>query len=132
MGKLITGTHHTAIRCCGEEQYKEAVSFYTDVLGLDIIRTWGEGTGSGIMLNTGSGIIEMFADAEPGKTTGIIEHIALETDDVDACIEAVRAVGCTIKDEPHDIVISSVPGYPARIAFCYGKAGEMIEFFKPL
>ena len=129
MGKLITGTHHTAIRCCGEEQYREALAFYTDVLGLEIIRTWGEGAASGVMLSTGSGIIEMFADAEPGRGNGIVEHIALASDDVDACIEAARAAGCRIKDEPRDIVIPSEPGFPARIAFCYGKAGEMIEFF---
>ncbi len=129
MGKLITGTHHVAIRCCGEEQYREAVEFYTDVLGLEIVRTWGEGAAAGIMLNTGDSIIEMFADAEPGRGTGIVEHVALASDDVDACIEAARAAGCKIKEEPHDIVIPSEPGFPARIAFCYGKAGEMIEFF---
>ena len=129
MGKLITGTHHTAIRCCGEAQYKEALAFYTDVLGLEIIRTWGAGAASGVMLNTGSDIIEMFADAEPDRATGMVEHIALATDDVDACIEAVRLAGCKIKEEPRDIVIPSEPGFPARIAFCYGKAGEMIEFF---
>ena len=129
MKKLITGTHHTAIRCCGTAQFTEALAFYRDVLGLPVLRTWGEGAGSGAMLDTGCGIIEMFADAEPGRGTGIVEHIALATDDVDACIEAVRACGCTIKEEPHDIVIPSDPGFPARIAFCYGKAGEMIEFF---
>ncbi len=132
MGRLITGTHHTAVRCCGEEQFREALSLYTEVLGLEVIRTWGEGTESGVMLDTGSNIIEMFADAEPGRTKGIVEHIALETDDVDACIEAVRAAGCEVTIEPNDIVIQSDPGYPARIAFCIGKAGETIEFFKPL
>ena len=132
MGNLITGTHHTAIRCCGEEQYREALSFYTETLGLDLIRTWGEGAGSGAMLDTGSSIIEMFADAEPGRKMGMVEHIALETEDPDACVEAARAAGCVIRDEAYDIVIPSDPGYPARIAFCFGKAGELIEFFKPL
>ena len=119
MGRRITGTHHVAVRCCGEEQYKAALSFYTDVLGLDIIRTWGEGTDSGAMLCTGSGIIEMFADAEPGRSKGIVEHIALETDDVDACIEAARSAGCTITIEPNDIVIPSYPGYPVRNGFLH-------------
>lgn len=30
---------------------------------------------------------------------------------------------------PKDIVISSQPPYPARIAFCKGPLGEEIEFF---
>ena len=131
MEKLVSGIHHVAIRCCGEAQFKEAFAFYTEVLGLEVLRTWGSGDKSSAMLGAGSGIIEMFADGEPGRTTGIVEHIALETDNVDGCIEAARAAGCVIKDEPRGIVIPSDPGYPARIAFCYGKAGEMIEFFHP-
>lgn len=129
MAGLIKGTHHTAIRCCGEAEFKEAIAFYTDVLGLRVLRTWGEGTKSGAMIDTGNGIIEMFADAEPGRKIGIVDHIALATDDVDGCIAAVRAAGCEVTVEPHDVTIPSEPPCPAYIAFCNGKAGESIEFF---
>ena len=129
MKKLITGTHHTAMRFNGEEKLNRALSLYTDVLGLDIIRKWGEGTGTGVMVNTGDSIIEMFADASEQRTDGVVEHIALATDDVDACVAAVRAAGCEITKEPCDIVIPSEPAFPARIAFFRGLGGEMIELF---
>ena len=129
MKKLITGTHHTAMRFNGEEKLNRALSLYTEVLGLDIIRKWGEGTGTGVMVNTGDSIIEMFADASEQRTDGVVEHIALATDDVDACVAAVRAAGCEITKEPCDIVIPSEPAFPARIAFFRGLGGEMIELF---
>lgn len=125
----ITGIHHLALKCCGIEEFNKTVSFYRDILGLPVARTWGEGEGSGIMLDTGCGILEIFADAESRLTQGAIRHFALASDDTDACIEAVRAAGYKVTMEPNDIVIGSVPPYPARIAFCIGPVGEEIEFF---
>ncbi|MDD7408444.1 MAG: VOC family protein [Anaerovoracaceae bacterium] len=127
---LIKGMHHTALRCAGEEEMNRAISFYCDILGLTLVRRWGSGKDAGCMITTGDRLIEMFADAEPGRTYGIVDHLALDTDDVDGCIEAVRSHGFKVTDEPHDIVIPSEPPFPARIAFCEGAAGENIEFFQ--
>lgn len=126
---LIKGLHHTALRCVGEEEMNRAISFYCDILGLKLVRRWGSGKDAGCMIRTGDRLIEMFADAQPGRTDGIVDHIALETDDVDGCIEAVRSHGYQVTDEPHDLVIPSEPPFPVRIAFCRGAAGESIEFF---
>ena len=126
---MIHAIHHVALRCVGTEEMERTIRFYTELLGLEIIRRWGEGTGSGCMLGTGNGIIEIFADAQPGRSAGQIDHIALATSDVDGCIEKVRAAGFAVTEEPHDICIPSEPPCPARIAFCKGAAGEIIEFF---
>ncbi len=126
---LITGMHHTALRCCGEEEMNRAIAFYCDVLGLKLLRRWGKGADAGCMVSTGNSIIEMFGDAQPGRTDGHVDHIALATADVDACIEAVRAAGFEITQEPHDVDIPSDPVFPARVAFCRGAAGESVEFF---
>ncbi|MBQ3090084.1 MAG: VOC family protein [Oscillospiraceae bacterium] len=131
MSKLISGTHHAAIKCKDEQQFLETIAFYRDVLGLSLLRTWGEGEKSGAMLDTGNSILELFADGQCQHPKGVWAHIALETGDVDACIQAVRDAGYPIIVEPKDIVISSQPPYPARIAFCVGAAGEEIEFFCP-
>lgn len=128
MGK-IKGLHHVALRCHGEEELKKAISFYTDVLGMSVLRTWGEGKDSGAMIDCSGDIIEMFADAEPGRTIGPVDHLALATDDVDGVIEDVRKAGYPVTQEPNDIVIPSNPPFPARIAFCQGAAGESIEIF---
>ena len=125
----INGFHHVAIKCCGIEEFEKTVHFYRDILGLSVARTWGKGDGSAIMLDTGAGLFEIFANGTERLSEGALRHIALDVADTDACVEAVRAAGYTVTMEPKDISIPSNPPYPARIAFCIGPVGEVIEFF---
>lgn len=127
---LIRGLHHSALRCCGEEEMNRAIAFYCDVLGMELVRRWGSGESAGCMISAGDRLVELFADAQPGRGDGIVDHLALATDDVDGCIEAVRAHGFAVTQEPQDVVIPSDPPFPVRIAFCRGAAGESIEFFQ--
>ncbi len=126
----ITGIHHLAIKCRGVAEFDKTVGFYRDILGLPVARTWGEGAGVGIMLDTGAGLLEIFANADDTPTVGAVRHFAFDVADTDACVAAVRAAGYPITMEPNDIVIPSDPPYPARIAFCRGPVGEEIEFFQ--
>ena len=125
----INGFHHVALICCGVEEFEKAVHFYRDILGLAVARTWGKGDSSAVMLDTGAGLFEIFANGTDRLSAGALRHIALDVADTDACIEAVRAAGYTVTMEPKDISIPSDPPYPARIAFCIGPVGEEIEFF---
>lgn len=125
----ITGFHHVALKCCGEEEFERTVSFYRDVLGLSVAREWGEGDDRAAMLDTGAGLFEIFANGTDHLGTGALRHLALDVQDTDACVAAVRAAGYEITVEPRDICIPSQPPYPARIAFCLGPVGEEIEFF---
>lgn len=126
----IKGIHHIALKCHGIEEFDKTVKFYSELLGLPVARRWGEGTGQGIMLDTGAGLLEIFANAEDYPTSSIVRHFAFDVEDTDACVEAVRAAGYKITMEPTDIVIASEIPYPARIAFCIGPVGEEVEFFK--
>lgn len=125
----ISGIHHIAIKCCGIDEYNKTVNFYNKILCLPVARSWGEGESSGIMLDTGAGLFEIFANATDRPSSGALRHIALAVEDVDICVDAVRAAGYEITIEPTDICIASDPPYPARIAFCIGPVGEEVEFF---
>lgn len=122
---LIHGIHHIALKCVGAEQYENAVRFYHETLGMPMKRSWATGT----MLDTGSGLMEIFNDAQDILPQGTIRHFALAVSDVDSCVEAVRKAGFAITTEPKNIVIPSEVPFPARIAFCIGPVGEEIEFF---
>ena len=124
---LIKGTHHIAIKAKGVEEFNKAVAFYRDLLGMPVVRAWGEGDGSFIMLSTGDAMMELMANGTDSPGQGVLRHIALRTDDVDACIEKVRAAGFPITIEPRDLVLGG--NYPVRIAFCLGTQGEEVEFF---
>ena len=88
---MIKGVHHIALKCMGVEAFEKTVQFYRDVLGLRVVRAWGEGEGSGIMLTTGDAMLEIFASGTDLPGQGAIRHFALATDDVDACVRAVEA-----------------------------------------
>lgn len=129
MEQKIFGVHHIALKACGSADFEKTVNFYHGILGMPIVRTWGEGEGIGAMLDTGAGLMEIFASGEHYPGQGAIRHMAFAVKDVDACVEAVRRAGYEIIAEPKDIVIASEKPFPARIAFCIGPVGEEIEFF---
>lgn len=126
---LIKGIHHAALRCSGEEEMNRTASFYCDMLGMHVVRAWGTGRNAACMIDTGNGLLELFANAEPGRRPGQVDHIALATDDVDACVAVCREQGLVVVQEPGDVIIPSEKLFPIRIAFVIGIAGEIIEFF---
>lgn len=129
MGSLICGIHHVALKCDGTAEFEKTLHFYQDILGLEPVRSWGEGENAGAMLSTGDGLLEIFASGRK-LPQGAIRHFALRTERVDDCVAAVWAAGYPITVEPKEIVIASNPPFPARIAFCTGPVGEEIEFFQ--
>lgn len=122
---MITGIHHIALKCKSQEEYEKAKVFYTEVLGLSVKREWD----AGIMVDTGAGLMEIFAAGGDDRGQGVIRHFALATDDTDDIVARVKAAGYNVFMGPADIVIQSDPPFPARIAFCFGPIGEEIEFF---
>ncbi len=127
---LIKGIHHFMLKCCGVEEFERTVDFYHNKLGLPIARSWGDGKESAIMLDTGAGYVEIFANGEESLPMGNIRHIALSTGDTDTCFKLCVEAGCKVITEPVDVCIPSNPPYPARIAFVNGPLGEEIELFQ--
>ena len=128
MEQLIHGIHHVALQYDGFDKFQEAIHFYHELLGLKILRTWGAGDQSAAMLDTGNGILELFAFCE-NKVRGTIDHIALAAKDVDLCINIVRMSGYEITKEPTTLNFPTAAPYSARLAFCIGPGGEKVEFF---
>lgn len=77
MSGLIKGVHHIALKCHGMEEFEKTIGFYRDVLGMEVVRTWGEDEESGAMLSTGNSLMEIFVNAESDLPQGAIRHFAL-------------------------------------------------------
>ncbi len=120
---LVSGIHHYSMRCFGEEQYEKTIDFYQNLLGLSVRHRWEKGC----LLDTGSGIVEIFPNAEKELPDGTIQHVAFACEDVDGTVEAVRKAGYMITKEPTDVVVGGA--IPARIAFFRGPVGESVELF---
>ena len=125
---MITGVHHVCVKCRPEELEK-IQKFYGELLGLSLVRSWGEPKVEGMMYGAGTSLIEIFPNAEEDLPQGAIRHFALATDDVDSIVETVRKAGYAVTMAPVDIEIMSKPSLPARIAFIIGPVGEEIELF---
>lgn len=128
--KHTKGIHHVAVKAKGIEQYEKTMHFYTEVLGMPVVRRWGAGDDIGAMVDTGNSVMEIFSNAPDTPDQGALRHIAFDVEDTDACVQAVRHAGYEITVEPKDIVIQADKPMAARIAFCIGPVGESIEFFQ--
>ena len=126
----ILGIHHTALRSA---DYDASVRFYTEVLGMKVWISWGEGDGRAAMIDAGDGnYIEVFArGAAFTHVEGTILHFALRTDDCVAMLEKARAAGFEATMEAKAVVIDSNRGpVPVKIAFFKGPDGEIIELIE--
>lgn len=128
--RLTKGIHHVAIKAMGIQKYEEVMRFYTEILGMPVVRRWGSGDDLGAMVDTGNSVLEIFSNGENMPEQGALRHIAFEVEDTDACVKAVREGGYPITVEPKDIVIQADEPLAARIAFCIGPVGESVEFFQ--
>ena len=87
---LIKGIHHISMKC-NEHEIDEVIHFYKDILELDIYNEWD----TGIMFDTGSGVIEIFHNGETAPK-GTIRHFALDVTDTKALTERIRNAGYEI------------------------------------
>jgi len=81
--------------------YDEAVAFYRDRVGLEVVSSWDRSTeerGTIFMSPNGIGLIEVEYGAQSGPAGGLY----IEMDDVDAWYAAVEARGVPIAQPIHD------------------------------
>ena len=122
---LIKGLHHISMKTCNDEEYRRARSFYVDLLGLRIVKECE----ACLLLDTGSGIVEIFRNGIEPLEQGVIRHYAFAVDDVAACASLVEQAGYEVFVQPKSVNIGGDESFRAEVAFCKGPLGEEIEFF---
>ena len=126
MSNWIDGVHHVALKPT-KDQYEKTVEFYTQILGMEVKRSWGDPQQPCLMVSCGdNSCMEILGGQDPTPRGGALDHLAFATSKVDELIERVRQAGYEIAIEPKD---GNLSGTDIRIAFCYGPVGEYIEFF---
>ena len=107
------GFHHVALRA---SDFDKSLLFYTEGMGFPVLDL-GDGN-----------YLELFASTpeQNPPVEGRFFHLALRSTDVDADIEVVRALGCTITIEPKSVEVN---GKTIRVGFFLGPDGEVLEFF---
>jgi len=133
MGAMQRGLHHFAI---ATRDWDATTAFYQDGLGFTVRFGWDTPLGRAVYLDAGDGscveIYELREGAELPEPTpeGPILHVCLDTDDLDAAYEHVKALGRRIIREPFaGEIVTTTGGDPIPVkAFSFeGPAGEWIE-----
>lgn len=124
---MIKGVHHIAVKPTAE-QYEKTVEFYTQLLGMEIKKSWGDSQRPCLMVSCGDNTcMEILGSDSEIPAGGPLAHIAFATDKVDELIEKVREAGYQVTNEPADANLGG--DTPIRIAFFYGPVNEHIELF---
>ena len=122
------GFHHIALYA---SDFDRSLRFYTEGLGCNYVRGWGEGVNRAAMLDFGGGaLIELFGKGTTEEQSNArFIHLAIATTDPDGAYRAALAAGATSVDPPKDVVIQSETPMPVRIAFVKGPDEEILEIF---
>jgi catechol 2,3-dioxygenase-like lactoylglutathione lyase family enzyme len=120
----VIGLHHAGVHVTSLER---SIAFYQAVFGLRLVAQLSLGTEQLAFLGAGRTRVELIADGAADRQTGVVDHLALEVDDLDGWVPRLRERGVRLLDEAP----VEVPALGARILFCLGPDGERIELFEP-
>ena len=114
----FNATHHVAL---GTPNPTTMETFYTETLGLEVVRRWEE---VGIVfLAAGDTVIELIGRddfvIDPSRRAGLY-HFAFHVESVDETFEELVAAGITIDEEPRNYK-------DVRIAFFRDPDGNLLE-----
>ena len=124
------GTHHIAIQTT---DYEASVAFYTEVTGMAEVVGFETGGRRAVMLDIGDGshieLFEPILGTEPSDdaTGDVVFHFALQTSDIEAALERVRAAGMEITVELRTAQLGDLN---VSLAFFKGPSGEVVEFMQ--
>ena len=90
------GFHHIALYA---SDFERSFKFYTEGLGFNYVRGWGEGLGRIVMLDFGGGaLLELFAKGAPEEQQNAkFIHLAIATTDPDGAYAAALAAGAVLR-----------------------------------
>ena len=109
----VLAVHHVAVNV---SRVDEAVTFYTDVLGLRLRTDRPDFGFDGAWLDAGGQQVHLVAADVPG---GLGQHFALQVGDLDAAVAELRSVGVRVSDPK--------PVGRSRQSFLNDPSGNMIE-----
>jgi catechol 2,3-dioxygenase-like lactoylglutathione lyase family enzyme len=119
----VIGLHHAGVHVASLER---SIAFYQTVFGLSVAERLTLGGEQLAFLQAGGSRIELISDGAGPRDTGVVDHLALEVDNLDAWLMRLSHQSVRLLDPtPVD-----VPQLGARILFCLGPDGERIELFE--
>ena len=120
---VVVGLHHAGVHV---SSLARSIAFFEQVFGLRLSQRLSFGGEELAFLSTGSGWVELIEDGSRGRPTGVVDHLALEVNDLDGQVRRLVERGVPLLDQAP----VAVPALGARILFCLGPDGERIELLE--
>jgi len=120
----VLGLHHAGLYVASLER---SIAFYREIFGLEVAERFDFGDEQLALLRVGNRRLELMQS--PGvssRASGVVDHVALQVDDLDAAIERLALAHVPLLDEAPLQVLP----LRARILFCLGPDGERIELIE--
>ena len=124
------GSHHIAIQTT---DYEASVRFYTEIMGMTEVVGFETGGRRAVILDIGDGshmeLFEPIPGTQPSNDANgnIVFHFALQTTDIKAALERVRAAGMEVTVE---LKTADLGPLSVSLAFFKGPSGEVVEFMQ--
>ncbi len=121
---IVRGLHHIGIMT---DDPKKCAQFYIDNLGFRPYYTMAMGPMTIEFVELGGMVIE-FVGSGARDVHGIVDHIAIEVQNIEALVAELKAKGIAMESEKIGAMPSFFPNGSKNIFF-RGPAGERIELF---
>jgi len=113
------------------ENMDESITFYSDILGMKLVErvTLNETTELAFLSFPGQEDVQVELigrDLSGMPEEGIVNHLAITVDDIDAAIDSLKERGVHIPAEWPKTILDG-----RKIAFFKGPSGEKLELFQP-
>lgn len=119
----VVGLHHAGLYVAS---LSRSIAFYEQLFGLKVAERLSFGGEQIAFLRLGAARLELIEADRRRDGTGVVDHIAIEVDGLEAMLGELRAAGVKLIDAAP----IEVPELGARILFCLGPDGERIELFE--
>ena len=126
---MLVGFEHVGMTSADLDR---TIAFYCDLLGLRLALRKSHSKGEVAFLDTGSGMLEVFAPAQvdiarsrdvPPHEAGM-RHLTFAFDDIEALVVKLEAAGIDIVERPRLAVNTEML---VRVAFCRDPDGIIVE-----
>ena len=103
----------------------ESLSFYKDMFNAEVIFDAEVAGARNVMISIGSGAINFYDQPPKDDGRGVVHHLGIETDDIEALVEKMKSKGHKFRKPITDLGV-------LKYVMVAGPDNILIELFQPI
>lgn len=103
----------------------ESLSFYKDMFDAKVVFDAEVAGARNVMISIGSGAINFYDQPPKDNTRGVVHHLGIETDDLEALVDKMKSKGAQFRKPITDLGV-------LKYVMVAGPDNILIELFQPV